>query len=1364
MDLRVLLAACCASFCYASSSLATDVPAELQAWQGWALDGLGELRCPFFANAAPADNGSDRICAWPEWLELDLTATGGHFAQRWQVYSESWIALPGDFEHWPSAVRIDGNRGAVVARDGIPQARLGPGNHQVTGEFTWRSRPQALPIPRRTGLVSLRLDGAMVAAVDRPDAAVWLGTRSAAPAAKQMEIRVYRLLSDQVPAELTTRLRLLVAGEAREETLTGALPQGFTPIAVQSVLPVRIEHGGSLRIQVRAGSWTLDVMQRAPDIAARIAVPPSAGSWPKQEIWCFAADDRLRVAAVEGIEAIDPAQADVPDEWREYPCFRATPGGQVQVIERSRGLSSANGNHLQLQRDLYLDFAHGGYTVVDAISGTMQTSWRLDMTRPYRLMSAETAGQQLLITQGRDRDASGIELREPDVGLQTLGRLDKAGGKVSATGWTERFDAVRGVLHLPPGHRLLAAFGADSTPGAWIERWGLLDLFLVLISAVIAWRMSGWRFAVPVFVATALVHQESTGIVWWLLALLLAIALANATPAGWANRIAIALRNALLIILLVVLVPFSITQIRYAFYPQLSVPWQGYLPAQPQAVDQMRAAPAAAGAPEGKDETNMAPPPPPLKARAELQEAVVTSARRAASAGFAASSREAGATSVDRYAPGTVVQAGPGRPQWDFMSYEFSWNGPVDPSESVRFWIAPPSAMGLWRLTCVALLIWIFVQLALRSVDLRGQWRRWSIHGASSVLLGSLLWSMLGVQPVHAANTPDGQILNELRTRLAKAPKCVPTCGELLTAKIVLSAQRLEATLDFSALAPVAVALPWAGEQFGPDVLTIDGKAGAGVYRTDSKQNWLALSPGVHTVRLAGRLPSADTVQLAFPLSPRSIAVGGDGWDVSGMSDGRLPAGTLELVRRRSAPTAAGGKASPADIPPFVRVHRHIRLDLDWTVRTEVSRVAPAKGGFTLGIPTIAGESVLTSNLKLQNGSTVVAGFESDTSQIAWQSNIEHASQLSLSAKKNVPWTEQWSFEVSPMWRAEFSGVPPVAPDDEDTGHWVFTYFPRSGETLNVAVSRPQALPGDTLAIDRVSERVNVGKRVLQSHLNFDYRSTRGGRHTLSLGKTARVDSVKVDNTTIALRPDNGELPLALLPGTHAVQVDWTQDQPVGVLTRSATIDLHAAASNVRTGISLPADRWVLFAGGPGVGPAILYWGEVVVFLALAVMLARSGRSPLNMREWLLLGLGLSTFSWTVLLLFAGWLFVVRWRDSFDASGLSRRKFNTMQVVLIVFSAIAVCSLVAAIPYGLLATPDMRIAGNADADGALHWFNDQTAGALPRTWALSVSLWWYKLAMLLWALWLAFALVRWLPLAWHALSRQGWWRTALANP
>lgn len=45
---------------------------------------------------------------------------------------------------------------------------------------------------------------------------------------------------------------------------------------------------------------------------------------------------------------------------------------------------------------------------------------------------------------------------------------------------------------------------------------------------------------------------------------------------------------------------------------------------------------------------------------------------------------------------------------------------------------------------------------------------------------------------------------------------------------------------------------------------------------------------------------------------------------------------------------------------------------------------------------------------------------------------------------------------------------------------------------------------------------------------------------------------------------------------------------------------------------------------------------------------------------------------------------------------------------------------------------------------------------------LSVSLWWYKIAILAWALWLSFALAGWVRWAWQVFTREELWRGGAA--
>lgn len=1349
------------------------VPKDLDGWQGWALDGQEFRRCPLFVNNDPND-AQARVCAWPARLNLDLTATGGRFSQSWEVFSDSWIALPGSTEHWPRDVTVNGKPASVVSREGVPQLRLNAGTHALSGAFAWDTRPESLPIPPQTGLVSLQLDGHTVTQADRPSGAVWLGKRRGAEQAQGIDVQVYRLLSDDLPAFLTTRLRLQVAGDAREELLSTVLPPGFTPMSLSSALPARIDADGRLRVQARAGSWDITLTARGADAAQTITLPAVKGLWPKQEIWGFGAVDRLRVAAVEGAESIDPAQANVPMEWRQFPSFRVLPGGSLRVVERSRGLSAQDGNRLTLRRQLYMDFNHDGFTLADQIGGQLRTNWRLDMSKPYRLASATRNGESLLVTDGGKTGLTGVELRSPQLSLSTLARLETDGGSMPATGWEQRFDSVSGVLNLPPGHRLLAALGADAAPGAWIEQWGLMDLFLLLITAAIALRVFGIGFSLATLAAVALIHQENSTIVWLLLAVLVTLVTLRVAPAGWPRTVTSWARAALLAVLLLVLVPFAISQVRYALYPQLADPGTLYsaaTPAMPPVAEQPRTEEVTVTAQrrareQTADEEVAAASEPMLD---NAPPAVAAPAAAGPANDTAGIDNPYGVSSLMRqkfqsYAPGTLVQAGPGRPQWNFVAYEYSWNGPVEATESVRFVILSTGWVALWRVLGVALLIWVFIKLARSGEDLRAQWRTLTAaRGAAAAATVVLMMLAGGNGPVRAASTPDPQLLAELRARLTRPPECLPSCVDILNARVTLEPGKLEALLEVSALANVAVALPAAPNRFEPEAVSIDGKQVAGVYRDGSQQYWIALEPGVHQVRVAGPLPPAESIQLMFPQVPHAISVSGSGWDVTGVNEGRLLANTLELVRRKAA---VGGEASEtsAQFAPFVRVRRQVALDLDWSVATTIERLAPEKGGFTLHVPLLAGESVLTPGIETRDGKNVLVGFDSSASAVSWQSALTRSNSLTLTAPKDAAWIEVWSFNVSPMWQTRFSGPPAVMPDNVDASNWTFEYHPRPGESLTLAVTRPGAAKGDSLAIDNASLTVNVGKRATEAALALSYRSTQGGRHVIKLPADAQVTDVNVDGASVPVRPEKGELPLAVLPGSHRVQIRWQSDEGVSLHTQAPTVDLQTASSNISSVLRLPADRWVLYAGGAGVGPAILYWGELLVFIVVAVLLSRSGRSPLKMHEWLLLGLGLSTFSWAVLLLFAIWQFAMRWRAGFDASALSRQRFNALQFVLIGLSAITVLSLLSAIPNGLLATPDMRIAGWGQSAAQMTWFNDMSSGPVPTPWVLSVSLWWYKLAMLLWALWLAFALVRWLPLAWHALSSGGIWRKESKEP
>src|SRR5256886_6311025 len=231
------------------------------------------------------------------------------------------------------------------------------------------------------------------------------------------------------------------------------------------------------------------------------------------------------------------------------------------------------------------------------------------------------------------------------------------------------------------------------------------------------------------------------------------------------------------------------------------------------------------------------------------------------------------------------------------------------------------------------------------------------------------------------------------------------------------------------------------------------------------------------------------------------VGVDAGGGDV----EGRV-SGSLHFLRQRRAgstattPNPTAGEAFPA----FVRVVRNFRLDLDWSVATTVQRVAPESAAFTVAVPLVAGESVLTEGLDVRGDGVALAGLAAGQAEREWTSSLARSERLALRLTATPARAEVWRFVVSPQWRVDFIGLPAVLPEDLAAAQWVFEYRPRVGEQLELAVTRPPAVPGRTLAIDAVHQRARIGRHSSEHELELRYRSTQGGRHAIQLPKEGR--------------------------------------------------------------------------------------------------------------------------------------------------------------------------------------------------------------------------------------------------------------------
>ncbi len=309
-----------------------QVPEALRPWTDWVMHGHEEAFCSLLQGAT-----DHRQCAWPSRLTLDLDARAGRFTQDWLVQRAGWVPLPGDPARAPLDVRADGKPAAVTFRSGVPSVRLERGAHTVSGVFEWDSLPELLPIPAETGLVGLALNGKPVAFPNRdPQGQLWLQRRAVASTEEsRLDVVVHRRVIDDIPLQLVTRIELKVAGPGREMLLGRALPDGFVPLSLTSALPSRLEPDGHLRVQVRPGTWVLELAARHEGPASALTLSAAEGPWGAEEVWVFDARPDLRLASVEGVPVVDPQQTELPEEWRQLPAYRlapsSAPGGSTST-------------------------------------------------------------------------------------------------------------------------------------------------------------------------------------------------------------------------------------------------------------------------------------------------------------------------------------------------------------------------------------------------------------------------------------------------------------------------------------------------------------------------------------------------------------------------------------------------------------------------------------------------------------------------------------------------------------------------------------------------------------------------------------------------------------------------------------------------------------------------------------------------------------------------------------------------------------------------------------------------------------------------------------------------------------------------
>jgi hypothetical protein len=1338
--MRILLAVLCLFVTMARA--APDIPRELGEWSDWVLKDQDYRRCPLMAGASASSN-EDFICLWPGVLNLSSAPGGAQASQTWQVEAAGWVPLPGSAEAWPQSVTVNGQASAVVDRNG-PALWLEIGTHRVQARFDWTQRPQNLRVPEMIKRVSLEIDGVAMSTVQRRGDQLVLGRPTdAAHEADSLDLRVFRRYDDGLPGTLETRLQLDVSGQAREEVLGPVLPEGFAPLVLDTDdWPARLDDDGLLHVQVEAGHNEILLTARALEPSATITARlPKA--WASQEIWSYAADNRLRNTQARADLQVDPQQADVPSDWQNLPAWAMSDGAVLTLSEQTRGADPERGNDLGLEREAWLDFSGRNWFMRDRIMGQMNNGWRLDTQPPYLLQRASNGSSTpLLVTTHGGAKARGVEWRTTWVDLNASLRVNDRPGILPLSGWQQTFNrGVKTTLHLPYGYRLIAAPGTDRDNGSWLSRWTLLDIFSAAILCLLAWRLLGPTGA-GIAVACMVLGYHEVGSPFWSILLVLALALTiRALPSGRLVRLLYRARQLALIVLILVAVPFIAGQVRSALHPQLkhgddddSLTVAVTFIEPPVTYDEPT--PMSVPAPSPTPAT----PAPQLRTDGQTLESVQVSG-----------SRLRKQDSMRQYSQSTVIQTGTGEPDWTLGSqHRLVWSGPITAEQDMHLIIAPPWLVRLLRIVLAGLLGWWIWKLLRLPPPVETPTR----NKASAVALLGLI-ALLASPGVWAQDFPPDNLLNELRQRLTEAPRCAPDCASIAQMQVVAEGDEIRLRLEVHAAAKLALPLPVENDALSLRALSLDGQDQAFVTQKVDHA-WLPVDRGVHWLELSYASHS-DRVSLAFPLPPHRVSLSMTDWQTSSLHEAALLSDTLALSRSRS-PDNEPETRHAQQFTPYVRVIRELQLDLQWSAETRVERMAPEEGGFTVAVPLMPGEHVSTTGIQVKDAQVMAALGDVDNT-LQWSASLDPSGTLELRAPPLAERAEQWRIVVGPTWHVAFSGLPESITRDEVGAVHTFIFDPLPGETLRLEISRPDAAEGVTRAIDTLSLSTTLGARSSTHVVNLSLRSSQGGEQSIRLPSEATLSSVTHNDQAINARLLDGQLSLPVNPGQQDYRIEFQDNTGMGLNAHTPEVSVGLPAANVDLSINMPGDRWLLAATGPGVGPALLFWSELLVIIVVALLLSRWKDSPLRRHQWLLLGIGFSTVSWFAFAVVVAWLLALEWRKRHPIG--NRWLFDLTQLALLGLTVAALVAMLSGIRSGLLGSPDMMVYGHNSDAGQLKWFADHSADVLPQARVISLPLWVYNLAMLAWALWLASATIGWLRTGFSAWTTDGYWKRLL---
>lgn len=1307
-------------------------PKSLEMWQGWIIHSHPELNCSL------GPKQENRNCQWRSPLNVVVSGKIIAFNQAVTLEKEDWISLPGEEKSWPQNVRINGKQAKVMSHDNFPALFLKPGSYDIQGKIVFSETPLALRLPSSFTFIDLKIDGKVISNPSIDNQFLLLNQVKVQPpkTSDAVDIQVFRLIKDGNPFWLETIIRLNVSGDRRIQTLGRALPEGFELSNISSDLPLRIDKDGNMEVQLDTGSHEITLSARLVSNNTSFKIEPR-DTWPQEELWSFQPNRAFRIVDLNGV-TIDGSQTNLPEQWKQFTSYLLKPNQGLTISEKSRGDSKPDQHKLKLERTLWLNFDGSQFTTEENLTGSLGHLDRLTAQPGYTTGRVSINNEDVLITTVNNDQ--GIEVLPGNININSLGQV--TGNRLSINPWSTPVESASFTVHLPPGYSLFAVKGADDVSNAYLSSWNLWSIFIVILFVVILFKQYGLAAGVVGLLYALAVHKVSGAPSVIILLVVVGVHFViQSIPENKFQVILNRVYQASLILVILSFLPFAVKQARLSIYPQLERPYQIMTEAYTLQEDHFI------------ENEKMALQDQDLQQKPMLEKKKERLTAKRDSMSVSSSFLAEPSTYTKRYQEGVVVQTGPGMPAWNWNKVYVNWPDPVAAEQSVQMVITPPWVNRLLNLIRIALFLMLSYLFLSKQNILKLKVKTISTN---LLIIGfALFFSSLNTKPLYADDFPTKELLDEYYQRLSEAPTCAPTCSAYNFVDITANPQSVKLNMTVATIAKVPVALPIDLATIRSATIKVNGQS-AKTMTEEGGIAYLLLDQGMHNIEVQINTADLQQLFLNFTDIPQLADFNGSDWQVSGIDKRSVPTGRIHLRKiKKKELSQTDKRLSPDPIQPLVKVTRELNLGLDWTITTYVTRVAPSTGAINVRIPLLDGESVTTSDLKVKDKHALL-DFSQQTSQKVWHSVLEKKSPIKLASKPSDYFYEVWTLNPSLNWHVSYEGLNPIKSSNNQSQ---LIWWPLADDNLNIFIERPTPLDGESNTIDSVNLRFEPGKRQSKTSLDLSFRASRGSDYPLALPADAEVTSIIMNGKHIIFEEEAGEIKLPIPPGKSTFNIEWKETNDFKYLSSTPELKLPKA-SNISIETLIPRNRWILWVSGPLIGPAILFWGVLIVILSIGFALGLQAWSPLKSWEWMLMGTGIATSFWPITILVVAWFALLALRENIIHEDTSVKRFRFIQTALGLLTVAMLLALISSVANSLMfGSPEMQITGNGSSSTSLFWYRDVIALQLPSTTVLSLPMWIYQILMLIWSIWLSTSLIRWLKWGWEKFNKHGAWKT-----